>query len=57
MSNKITIDRTDLFYIERAMDTAMSELYAYVEEGATKEDVLFDMEQAHEIVRRLLGGK
>lgn len=52
--NFVQVKRTDLLFAHRALDTAMAELEAYVEEGATKEEVLMDLEEARRMMQELL---
>lgn len=52
--NNIKVDRTDLIYVNRSIEDAVSELEAAVADGLVDESVLANLEEALEIVDEYL---
>ena len=51
----IEVDRSDLIFINRAMDSAFAELEAAVADGSVDESVLIDLEDALLVIKDYLG--
>jgi hypothetical protein len=50
----VKVSRSDLIYVQRSIDVALSELLAAVADGDVKEEVAFDLERSLEIVEEYL---